>query len=338
MSDADKPRAADSEDESVLRENLRVRALSPEALDRIRRATEAEWRASVGRSVRRPWMGYAAVASVVGVLAVAAWLSLGRMPDATSGEPLAQLMRANAPGLVELRAFWREAPVGTGAELRAGQNFDARGGILLGLRGGGNLRVAAGSEFLVMSGNAVQLERGELYVDIPPGSHAAQSFVAITDAGEFSHVGTQFAIAVNDGATRLRVREGSVQWRAGGAESTVNAGTEVFIDRNDQVTRRALDASGDHWAWTESMAPEMDIEGRPLSEFLEWVARETGRRLVIADETTRGQVEVIRTHGNVHGLKPLQALKAVMASTSLHLELPAGEIRVSFPGVSKPRQ
>lgn len=326
------------EDERVLRDNLRMRALSPEALARIRRATEAEWRHTVARSGRRPWMAHAAVASVVVVLAVSTWLTFGRVPDNLSARPLAELLRADAPGLVELRTFWRESPVGAGTMIHAGQQLDARGNTLLGLRGGGNLRIAANSEFEVISDNAVQLARGELYVDIPPGARGAQEFVAITDAGEFRHVGTQFALAVSGGATRLRVREGSVSWRAGGAESTVGAGTEVLIDRDERVTRRPLDAAGEHWAWMENMAPQTDIEGRPLSEFLEWVARETGRRLVIVDEATRGQVQTIRTHGDIHGLKPLQALEAVMASTSLHLELSPGVIRVSFPGASPPRQ
>ena len=53
----------ESEEERVLRENLRVHALSPEALHRIRLATEAEWRASVIPPRRRAGMGYAAAAS-----------------------------------------------------------------------------------------------------------------------------------------------------------------------------------------------------------------------------------------------------------------------------------
>jgi ferric-dicitrate binding protein FerR (iron transport regulator) len=265
-------------------------------------------------------------------------LSLGRLPEAVSGEPLARLTRAETPGLVELRSFWRESAVDAGADVRPGQQLEARGSSLLALRVGGNLRVATGTEFEVVSGNTVQLDHGELYVDIPPGTHAAEGFVAITDAGEFRHVGTQFALAVSDGATRLRVREGSVSWRAGDTNSSVSAGTEVYIDRNGEVTRSALQASGEQWAWMEKMAPEFEIDGQPLSQFLEWVARETGRKLVITDEATRVQVSTIRTHGNVQGLVPLQALEAVMASTSLHLELPAGTIRVSYPGASPPRQ
>lgn len=322
----------ETEDERVLRANLRVNALSPEALQRIRLATEAEWRAQV-RPARR-WASYAAAASIALAALLGTWSFFGRGPGTATGAPLAQLARADAPGVVELLPWWRDAAVNVGADIRSGQNLEVRGATLFALRGGGNLRIAPGSQFEVIAHNAVRLERGEMYVDIPPGSRPTQSFVAITNAGEFRHVGTQFALAVIDGATRLRVREGSVQWQAGDGQSTVEAGTEMFIDGDQKVARRAIDSSGANWAWTEAMAPAVEIENRPLGEFLDWVARETGRKLVIADENTRHQIATIRMHGDIHGLEPLQALKAVMASTSLHLELPSGAIRVSFASAS----
>jgi len=326
----------DSETERALRDNLRVPALSPEAMARIRVATEAEWRANVRQSAPRRWIPFAAAASLA-VLAVAAgWNIFSGGSSALAGESLATLARAQAPGVVELRSLWRESPVTVGSDLRSGQDLAARGSALLALRGGGNLRLAPDSELEVISANSVRLQRGELYVDIPPGAHADASFVAVTGAGEFRHVGTQFALAVIDGATRLRVREGRVSWNAAEGQSTVDAGTEVLIDRDHRVTRRALDSTGDAWSWTSSMAPEMEIEGRPLSEFLDWVARETGRKLVIADEGTRHQVMTIRMHGSVRGLEPLDALGAVMASTSLRFDLPAGAIRVSFASESPP--
>src|SRR6185503_9267412 len=195
--------------------------------------------------------------------------------------------------------LWRDAKLNVGQEIRDGHDFASRGATLFALHGGGNLRFAPGSKFEVVAGNTVRLDRGEMYVDIPPGSRPSQSFVAITAAGEFRHVGTQFALAVVDGETRLRVREGSVQWQAADSESTVEAGTEVFIGRDQRVTRRTIESSGSYWAWTQSMAPAVDIENRPLSEFLDWVARETGRKLIIADDDTRRQIATIRMHGDV---------------------------------------
>ena len=320
------------DDEEILRSNLRVPTLSPEALARIRRATEAEWRVQTGGSPRRLWIPRAAAAAVALLALAAAWQLWVRSPGVTVGEPMAQLARAEGAGVVELRSLWRDTTIGVGGELRSGRDFEARGGSLLKLRGGGNVRVAPNSRFEVLSANSVRLDRGEMYVDIPPGAHADASFVAVTGAGEFRHLGTQFAIAVVNGTTRLRVREGRVQWHAPDGDSTLPAGTEVLIDRHLNVTHGAVESAGQHWSWTETMAPEIDIDNRPLGEFLAWFARETGRKLVYADPATQQQIDSIRMHGNVHGLTPMQALKAVMASTSLRFDLPSGAIRVSFAG------
>jgi ferric-dicitrate binding protein FerR (iron transport regulator) len=213
--------------------------------------------------------------------------------------------------------------------LHAGQTLEVRGDSLIALTGGGNLRVARASAFEVVAGNAVKLERGELYVDIPPGSRGSDRFMVVTPAGEFRHVGTQFAVAIVDGVTRLRVREGSVLWHAAEGDSTVHAGTEVVVESNRTVTRRPITTTGREWAWAESLAPDFEIENRPLQEFLVWFSRETGRKLELADEAARQQTATILMHGSVHGLTAMEALSAVMAATTLHFELPEGVIRVS---------
>lgn len=323
----------DAEEERLLRANLHVRALSPEALARIRQAAEGEWRAHVDLPSRRRGVRLAAAASVAALAVAGAWGFLGTW-NADAGETLARVARADAPGVVEERSLWREKRLDVGSDLKSGRHFEAQGPALLSLQGGGNLRIARGSRFEVVSANSVRLESGELYVDIPPGAHHDASFVAITDAGEFRHVGTQFELSVDAGATRLRVREGSVQWHASDGDSTVGAGSEVVIDALRHVARRMIETSGAPWSWTESLAPDIEIENRPVGDFLDWFARETGRRLDIADDATKRQVTTIRMHGDIHGLEPSQALVAVLGSTSLRFQVSADAIRVSFAGES----
>jgi ferric-dicitrate binding protein FerR (iron transport regulator) len=332
MSDSNHNGNSDGAAERALREGLRAPGLSPEALQRIRAATQHEWRASLETgSARAPahrrWWSLAAAATV-GVLAVAAGWNVFMANPVNSGAMLGTLARADAPGIVESR-YLRNITLAVDSPLRAGQSLDARGDSLVALDGGGNLRVARASAIEVMAANAIRLERGELYVDIPPGSRGADRFMVVTAAGEFRHDGTQFAVAIVDGATRLRVREGSVVWQARDGESTVDAGTEVIIDRNRTVTRRPIATTGRDWAWAESMAPDFEIENRPLQEFLEWFARESGRRLVMSDETVRQQAATILMHGDVRGLTAMEALSAVMSATTLRFELPEGVIRVS---------
>jgi ferric-dicitrate binding protein FerR (iron transport regulator) len=132
------------------------------------------------------------------------------------------------------------------------------------------------------------------------------------------------------------VREGSVHWLGDGAESTVRAGTEVVFVNGTKTVERPIDTSGKEWDWTAAITPDFEIDNRRLGEFLEWVARESGRKLVLADDLARRKVATIRMHGSVHGLTPMQALSAVMAATELRFDLPEGQIRVSTAGEAPP--
>jgi hypothetical protein len=321
------------DDDELLRDGLRENPLSQEALRRIRVATEAEWRATVAaKPVRRK--SYALAASLLGVVVIAGLSLYGSFDRGGAGVAIAALDRAEAPGLSEVFTLRPNSLLPSGESLRVGRAYRAQGQSLLSLVDGGNLRLAAGAEIEVVRPDAVRVVGGEVYIDIPPGSRAAKSFVALAPAGEFRHVGTQFALAVSNGETRLRVREGEVLWRAADGESAVKAGNEMLVARDGSATRRLLAPSDPSWNWTAASAPDFDVEDRPLREFLAWVARESGREIVLADDAARTQVDTIRMHGNVKGLAPLQALSAVMAATPLHYELPQGEIRVSFQGVS----
>jgi ferric-dicitrate binding protein FerR (iron transport regulator) len=333
----DRPPKDEVEDARILREALHADFLSGEALSRIRAATEAEWRSTVEVQPRR-WTRVAIAASVLGVAVVAGLAVFGSYESDRGGEVLANLVLSESPGVTQVRTFRSDVLVAAGESLLSHRTYQAQGQALLALETGGNLRIAAGSRFEVVEKDTVQLNAGEMYVDIPPGMSTPAAFVITTPAGEFRHVGTQFSLAVANGETRLRVREGVVHWVAVDGQSAVQAGSEVQISRDGKASHRAIALSDKAWDWTSVTTPHFEVDKRPLQEFLEWVARESGRELVLADEATRKHVATIRMHGSVDGLTPMQALSAVMAATSLRFELPEGKIRVSFAGDSPTRQ
>jgi hypothetical protein len=324
------------EDERVLREGLRAHALSAEAMARIRAAVQVEWRANVVTRRPRRWLPYAAAICLVAVASLeAAFLASSGHVD--PGELAARLVRFESPGVLEVHALLRSTLLTEGAVLNSGNTYRVNGLALLALEGGGNLRLAANSEFEIVSRDEVRLESGEMYVDIPPGIPANAAFTVRTSAGEFHHVGTQFALAVNQHETRLRVREGNVHWLVAGGEATVHAGTEVVFANDATAVERPIDPSSKDWDWTATITPDFEIDNRPLEEFLEWVARESGRKLILVDDQVRRKVATIRMHGSVHGLTPMQALSAVMAATELRYDLPDGQLRVSSASETAPR-
>src|SRR5688500_460347 len=175
--------SGDDEAERALRTGLQAKVLSPEALQRIRLATEAEWRANTRSRGPRRWAGLAAAASVVMIVGLAA-LTLYLVNAAPAPDlPLGTIARSESPGIERHRLLGGNQPLRVGESLDVSQSLITRGATLVSLAAGGNLRVARGTEFEIESQERVKLERGEVYVDIPPGAHAADDFIITTVAG-----------------------------------------------------------------------------------------------------------------------------------------------------------
>ncbi|MEZ5514529.1 MAG: FecR family protein [Steroidobacteraceae bacterium] len=322
-------------DEQALRRGLHAEPLSPAAMQRIRAATEAEWRAATRvQRKRSPWLPMAAAATLAMAAIGAGWwvVSDGARVD---GAVFGQLERTTG-AVNESLSFGRVRPIAAGSPLRAGQRLQVVGNALVNLPGGGTLRLASATSLQILGAETARLERGVVYVDIPPQSSANADFAIATDAGEFAHLGTQFEVAVQGERTQLRVREGEVAWRRGELETRAVAGTSLLIEGDGRSTRQSIATTGRDWAWAEALAPDFDIENRPLAEFLQWVARETGRRLVIADAATEKRIAATILHGSIQGLTSLEALSTVMQTTALHFDLLDGVIRVSSTGALPP--
>jgi len=73
-------------------------------------------------------------------------------------------------------------------------------------------------------------------------------------------------------------------------------------------------------------ASTFDIADKPLSAFLTWVARQTGRKLVYDGPDAEALAHRVRLHGSIAGLTPDVALAAVLSTTSLRLQRSADDI------------
>ena len=63
--------------------------------------------------------------------------------------------------------------------------------------------------------------------------------------------------------------------------------------------QRGLPSFGEHWEWSAGIAPALDIENRPLAEFIAWMAREHGWQVRYGDETLQLRTLDIRLHGSL---------------------------------------
>ncbi len=304
----------------------------PSAIERATREhLRREWRALVSerRGARRRNTVLAMAASIVAAV-VGLWLVASQ--SGSAGGPVGTM--AVALNDVRVRGGWLQGwkPAGAGLELKAGQSLetgsDGRAG--LSLPGIASARLDHDTRVRLAAADRIVIERGTLYVDAGPRGQGSARFLVETPAGVVRHLGTQYEVRIDGAAVRLRVREGRVEWRSrAGAVVQGEAGEQLLIAASGDVERRPAPRYGETWEWLASTAPAIDIDGRPLAEFLAWAGRELGCEVVFATPALRQEASSIVVHGSVAGLAPRQALDAVLATTSVHGSLDQGIIFVS---------
>jgi ferric-dicitrate binding protein FerR (iron transport regulator) len=308
------------------------RERAPAEVERaVREHLRGEWREIVAerQGRRRRWTGFALAASIA-VAAASGWL-LAAQPRGAA-EPVATM--AVALDDVRARGRWWEGweVAAAGRTLKAGESLEtgANGRAALSLPGIASARLDHDTRVRLASADRIEIDRGTLYVDAGVESPADSRLVVETPAGAVRHVGTQYEVRIDGRAVRLRVREGRVEWHSpsGTVERGV-AGEQLTIAADGAISRSGAPRYGESWDWIASTTPAIDIEGRPLAEFLSWAGRELGREVAYESPGLQAEAAQIVVHGSVAGLTPAEALDAVLATTSVRGRLDDGRILVS---------
>jgi ferric-dicitrate binding protein FerR (iron transport regulator) len=321
---------ADAALHAKLSDALRTQPLDVEALERVRAAVAQEWQVATAKAAgatsrsQRKWRF--AVAAAAGIAAISMAVLVAR----TGAEPavIGSLARMDHGGTDVRWALVRHRALHVGDPLRAGDTVTTHGPALVSLVRGGTLRIAAGSTLVVTDATQLSVTHGLIYVDTPPELGAANGVRVMTRAGMVEHLGTEFEVLSDDRAVRIRVREGRIRLLATAGALIAAEGTEVLAGPSGPPSQRSVDTYGRDWLWVAALAPDYEIEGRPLIDFLQWVSREVGRRLDFADPHAREVADRTIMHGSVTGREPLDALANVLATTSLTYEIRGDSIRV----------
>jgi len=317
--------------ESVLKAAGR-REPVPAAIETVAREhLRREWRAIVAeRQGARRRNTVLAMAASVAAAVVGLWL-VASQNGAGSG-PVGTMVVAR--GDVRLRDGWLKGwePASAGLALEAGQSLETGAGGRAGITmpGIASLRLDHGTRLRLAAADRLVIERGTLYVDAGIERPGESRLLVETPAGVVRHVGTQYEVRIEGPDVRLRVREGHIEWRSRtGAVERGQAGEQLTIGANGDVARGASPSYGETWEWIGGATPAIDIEGRPLAQFLAWAGRELGREVVFATPGVRREAASIVVHGSIAGLTPREALDAVLATTSVRGTIDEGQIVVS---------
>jgi len=293
---------------------------TPEGMERARQAAQESWSrmlaqsASLGRSRLKPMWGFAIAA---GLAAVGVFVVTQR-PAPAAPELVARIATLSGDArLLEGRTdiLARAAlPVHAGAMLSTNE-----GRVALTFGDSLSLRIDRGTRLRFESREQVTLLAGALYID-SGGINAVPALRIETPAGAVRHVGTQFQVHVTGSETIVRVREGRVLLtRAAGAPTDIAAGDELRVSGASMEWQRGLPSFGEDWEWSAGIAPALEIENRPLAEFITWMAREHGWQVRYAEEALQSRAFDIRLHGSLEQLDSAAMLERVALVTGVPL-------------------
>lgn len=304
---------------------------SPEGMERARQAAQESWtRALAGRGsapVRKSRLtATLGVALAAGIAALAVFVWTSRTAPAA---PVLVARIATIVGTASLHAERGEMVARAALPILTGTTLSTREGrVAITFGDSLSLRIDRRTRLRFDSRDQVTLLEGALYVD-SGGINAVPALRIETPAGIVRHVGTQFQVQVMGTATRVRVREGRVLLeRASGVPTDIAAGDELRVVGDDLRWRRGLPSFGADWEWSAAIAPALEIENRPLAEFLTWMAREHGWQVQYADETLQHRTLDIRLHGSLDSLDSAAMLERVALVTGVKLEARAGVLWV----------
>jgi ferric-dicitrate binding protein FerR (iron transport regulator) len=297
----------------------------------IREAVHAEWqKIASGRVRRRRMTSFALAASVV--LAVVATFNLMR-------DPLSDIATLQIAAIEkqfgEVVVNSRNASAGQLASISGGDAVEtgSDSGLALGWHEGGSLRIDENTAVVFEAENRIYLREGRVYFDsvTDPLSASASSdgpanLAIRTEHGLVRHLGTQFMTKVGDDQLVITVREGIVSID-GNVTARASAGQQFAISASGELSIN--DTNGvDGWEWIEKSTPAVDLDGRLVAEALEWVGRESGRKINYASEAAERLANETRLRGNMQ-LPPSRALEVFMLTVDLNARIEGEVIVVS---------
>lgn len=311
------PESNDSSLEELLRAVGARDEPSADAMRDVRAAVHAEWQAMVEeRRRQRRVIAWRIAASLMLAVLIATFAK--RFVEPT---PVQVASVVNIDGGMMYSTADADTHTGAvGQALLVGETVqtDANSRVALAFPGGLSLRVDHGTRFTVAAADRIELSAGALYIDAPSAHASSDALTISTPAGSVRHVGTQYEVRTHADSIQVSVREGRVLvTAANGSNDTGEAGQTLQVSSSGNITRSTLAATDPQWSWALEAAPVFDIDNQTLSSFLQWVARETGRRVVYSSPQAAAAAAEVKLRGSIAGLDTDAALAAVLSTTQL---------------------
>lgn len=256
-------------------------------------------------------------------LAVAATLMLGLMIGYLTSRPSS----ATGAGIIVFAtgAYTVRGSEADDEQLPAGAIVRTSAGarLLIDLGEGRMLRMDRNASLTLHDSSEIWLHHGRVYVDSTEGV----PLTVVAPNASITDIGTQFEVTVDDELLIVATREGVLNVVLGSntllSKAEPGMGEALKIDGLELLFREEIPTSGERWAWTQLARPQFNARERSIRDYLNWAARENGKRLRFATPLAEQQAELRILHATGDIDADVGTMQRVLATSAF--ETRAGE-------------
>lgn len=275
-------------------------AVPNERFERARQNVRDHWQQEIEKQDNtRPTKRFSNMAIAAStLLVVAATITFWNLSNVPTIKSLASVERVLGQVQIRDKNAQKNTDISTDSTIVTGDN----GRIALRMSGGQSLRIDKASQVILHSPNHISLEAGAVYIDTALAVTEEPIRVS-TPLGTAQDIGTQFQIRLTGMLLVVGVRQGLVEVTQPGQQThSINKGFYVELSDSGESGQHPLQPDDPDWAWIETLAPEFDIEGATLEQYLQWYVGERGVDLVWADAASETRAGAAVLAGSIAGI------------------------------------
>ncbi len=200
--------------------------------------------------------------------------------------------------------------------------------LMVSLFNGNEFRVDENTHFMVESNNHLKLISGQIYVDSDStGGH--HKLTIETPLGKVNHIGTQYSVSFSNEQLKVGVREGLVLVSSDSLSSAeLPKGRNLVLNGAGQAVYSDINAYDPQWQWTQKITGGYAIQDQSLTDYLQWVSKESGYPIKWQSDTVRNKASNIKLSGSINGILPVDSLDVIIPTTRFKYSLDGNQIYI----------